>query len=346
MDIAVILYSGYREILEYLSAHVLTCLVPAFFIAGGIASFVSGPAVLKYFGPKTNKWLSYGVASVSGVVLAVCSCTVLPLFAGIYKKGAGIGPATAFLYSGPAINLLAVVLTARKLGPDLGVARAAGAVIFAVVIGLIMAFAFRGEETAKSKSEFPSGRLEKSGSRLLAFFGVLVAILVFGTAQISFMWKTAALVLLLVLLGVVLYMWFDRSEVGEWLDETWKLVRLIFPVLLAGVFIAGMLKVILPPHWISNSVGGNSLQANFIASFAGALMYFSTLTEVPILDMFLHLGMGRGPALALLLAGPALSLPNMLVIRSVMGTRKTLLYVMLVVVMATVSGMVFGAIAS
>ena len=344
------LLGGYYEILEYLSAHVLTCLVPAFFIAGGIAAVVSTGAVLRYFGPTTPKPLSYGVASVSGTILAVCSCTILPLFAGIFRKGAGLGPAVTFLFAGPAINLLAIVLTARKLGLDLGVGRAVAAIVFAIVIGLIMAFLFRREEAAKaareqaSSQDFTAGMGEdgKPPFQLIAFFGLLVAILLFGTMQMAVGLKIAGLLLLIAVLALVVTRWFERDEIRNWMVETWTLVKLIVPILLIGVFVAGVLKVIIPEHWIANSVGGNSLQANLITSVVGALMYFSTLTEVPIVKMLVDLGMGKGPALALLLSGPALSLPNMLVIRNIMGTMKTAVYILLVVTMATLSGYVFG----
>ncbi|SFR11111.1 permease [Desulfoscipio geothermicus] len=345
MTFMAILQSGINELLEYLSAHVLTCLVPAFFIAGGIAAVVSTGAVLKYFGPRAPKHLAYGVASVSGAILAVCSCTVLPLFVGIHKKGAGLGPAVTFLFSGPAINILAIVLTARKMGWELGLARAIGAVVFSIVIGLLMAFIFRKEEAASGDDGgMFEGEEGKPIGHLLAFFGTLVAILLFGTAAIPFWSKIAIIMALLSFLAVVLTQWYDGDEVKEWLTETWKFVKLIFPILLVGVFVAGVLKAVIPQHWIEVSVGGNSLSANLLASVFGALMYFSTLTEVPIVKAFLDMGMGKGPALALLLAGPSLSLPNMLVVRNVMGTKRTIVYVLIVVVLATVTGMAFGSI--
>jgi uncharacterized membrane protein YraQ (UPF0718 family) len=355
MNIAVAaLMGGLRELAEYLSAHVLTCLVPAFFIAGGITVAVSTGAVLKYFGPTAKKHLSYGVASVSGVVLAVCSCTILPLFAGIHRKGAGLGPAVTFLYSGPAINLLAIVLTARKLGWDLGAARAVGAVAFSLVIGLLMAAIYHREERQKAALAANPGNPGfdaavyggpgKTTPQLLAFFGVLVAILLFGTAQIPLWNKVAILIALLNSLVLVLAFWFSQDEVLAWLHETWRLVRLIFPVLLIGVFAAGIIKVLLPETWVQAAVGGNTWQANLLASVVGALMYFSTLTEVPIVKALLDLGMGKGPALALLLAGPALSLPNMIVIARVMGVQKTAVYVSLVVVMAALTGYLFGVL--
>jgi uncharacterized protein len=337
-----LLQSGWNALIEYLSAHVLTCLVPAFFIAGAIAVFLSQAAVLKYFGPRAKKLLSYSVASVSGTILAVCSCTVLPLFGGIYKRGAGIGPAVAFLYSGPAINVLAIVYTARILGFDLGLARALGAVVFAASIGLIMAMIYRKEESLKDSAAFDALTADPESRKWwqqIIFFAVMVGILVFAASQ---NWVVTGV--LLAVLGFVLWRWFTRSEIGIWMKETLRFVRLIVPWLLVGVFAAGIITTFVPQEVVSNWVGGNSLFANFIASFLGALMYFATLTEVPIVSAFMNLGMGKGPTLALLLAGPALSLPNMLVIRSIMGTKKTLSYVTLVVVFATISGYIFGLV--
>ncbi len=337
-----LLQGGVDGLLEYLSAHVLTCLVPAFFIAGAIAVFISQTAVLKYFGPRANKFLSYSVASVSGTILAVCSCTVLPLFGGIYKRGAGIGPAVAFLFSGPAINVLAVVFSARLLGYDLGAARAIAAVAFAAGIGLVMAFIYRRDEAGRDAGAFAMLQNDPDAKSVLhqaVFFAVLVAILLVTAAQI---WAgTAAL---LAILALVLWRWFSRGDIAQWMRETLHFARLIVPWLLVGVFAAGMLRVALPEDVVSNYVGGNTLSGNALASVMGSLMYFATLTEVPIVRAFMDLGMGKGPALALLLAGPALSLPNMLVIRSIMGTRKTLAYICLVVIMATVTGYIFGLI--
>ncbi len=328
--------------LEYLSAHVLTCLVPAFFIAGAIAVFVSQGAVLRYFGPKAKKVLSYSVASVSGTILAVCSCTVLPLFGGIYKRGAGIGPAIAFLYSGPAINVLAIVYTARLLGYDLGIARIVGALTFAAGIGLIMSFIYRKEESLKDAEAFDALLADLEGKSIrqqVVFFVTLVGILVSAASQY---WIVAGT--LLIVLSVILWRWFSRSELGQWMRETLHFVRLIVPWLLGGVFVAGIITTFMPESVVATYVGGNSLLANFGASLFGSLMYFATLTEVPIIRAFTDLGMGKGPSLALLLAGPALSLPNMLVIRSIMGTKKTLTYITLVVIFATISGYIFGLI--
>ena len=337
-----LLRSGLHALEEYLSGHVLTCLVPAFFIAGAIAVFLSQAAVLKYFGPQAKRLLSYGVASVSGTILAVCSCTVLPLFGGIYKRGAGLGPAIAFLYSGPAINVLAIVYSAKLLGYDVGVARAVGAVIFAVVIGLIMAFLYRREQSEKDTRAFDMLAADSEGKSLwqqVVFFAILVGILVSAASKV---WIATGI--LLAILAVVLWRWFTRGELTQWMKETLHFVRLIAPWLLVGVFAAGIIRYVVPESVVTEYVGGNSLPANFMASFLGALMYFATLTEVPIVRSFMDLGMGKGPALALLLAGPALSLPSMLVLRNIMGTKKMLTYVALVVVMATITGYIFGLV--
>jgi uncharacterized membrane protein YraQ (UPF0718 family) len=351
---------------DYAQKHVLACLIPAFFIAGGISVFVSQASVLKYFGAGANKVLSYGVASVSGSVLAVCSCTVLPLFAGIYTRGAGIGPATTFLYAGPAINVLAIILTARVLGPDLGIARAVGAITFSIIIGLIMHFIFLKEERAKEAAalELPEPEAgDKSLWQYGLFFATMIFILIFAAwgkpaepvglfnAVYGVHWYITAV--LLALLAVIIKLWFNKDELVTWTDATWGFVKQIFPLLLGGVLIAGFLMGrpgldagILPNAYISTWVGGNSLGANLLASVLGAFMYFATLTEVPILQGLLGSGMGKGPALALLLAGPALSLPSMITIRSIMGTKKTVIYIALVVIMSTLSGFIFGLIAS
>jgi hypothetical protein len=332
-----LLKAGLLALLEYLSAHVLTCLVPAFFIAGGIAVFVSQASVMKYFGARARKVLSYAVASVSGTILAVCSCTVLPLFAGIHKRGAGLGPAIAFLYSGPAINVLAIVYSARLLGFDLGAARAIGAVSFSILIGLAMAFLFRHEKRLGDDLPLMEEIKTRPLWKTTIYFAVLVGILIFGAAK---QWLVTGLLLALLLL--LLKLWFKKEELKEWMRQTWGLAWKIAPVLLVGVFVAGMLKALLPEAWVRQVVGGNGLVANFVASIFGAFMYFSTLTEVPIVKAFLDMGMGKGPALALLLAGPSLSLPSMIVISRILGLKKTGAYVGLVVVMATFTGMGFG----
>jgi uncharacterized protein len=335
-------WGGVNGLLEYLSAHVITCLVPALFIAGAISAFISQSAVLKFFGPKANKAVSYSVASVSGAILAVCSCTVLPLFAGIYKKGAGIGPAVVFLFSGPAINVLAVVYSARLLGWEIGFARAAAAIVFAIVIGLIMALMYHRDKSKGDAAAFDllENDSEKPLWQQIIFIADLVAVLIFAASQ-----NWLALGIFLIFMLVILRRWFSRTEIIQWLKETLHFTRLIIPWLLVGVFAAGILKVLIPESIVSAYVGGSGIQASFIASFLGMLMYFATLTEVPVIKAFIDLGMGNGPALALLLAGPALSLPSMLVIRKVMGTKRMLTYAALVVIMSTMTGYLFGIIA-
>jgi uncharacterized membrane protein YraQ (UPF0718 family) len=345
---------------DYAREHVLLCLVPALFIAGAIGCFVSQASVMKYLGPKAHKAVAYSVAACSGTILAACSCTILPLFAGIYKRGAGLGPATAFLYSGPAINVLAIILTARVLGWELGAARAVGAVLFSVIIGLVMHMIYRKEEAARDTGGgivMGEDDHERPMWQTILYFGAMIGILVFanwkaldptgiGAAIAEAKWIVTG-ALLIGLLGM-LAAWFAKDELKAWVASTWTFAKQILPLLFVGVLVAGVLlgrpghPALIPESWITGLVGGNSLWSNFFAAFAGALMYFATLTEVPILQGLLGSGMGKGPALALLLAGPALSLPNMLVIRSVMGTRKTFVYVALVVALSTVAGMSFG----
>lgn len=400
----------------YAREHVVLCLLPAFFIAGVIAVFVSQSSVLKYFGANAKKWLSYTVAAVSGGILAVCSCTILPLFTSIYKRGAGLGPAVAFLYSGPAISVLSIILTARILGLEMGIARVIGAVLFSVVIGLAMAFIFRKEEKAKQEQQMniiPAPENRPMWQTAFHFF-TLVLILVFanlgapasndtGLWQTLFIYKWYVVGVLSVLLcgslvwilklkvvwvllgaiitassailsnsfipnekliplvpmlvaitclSVVLLLDKNNEENRDWLFSSWSFAKQIMPLLAVGVVTAGFLlgsthddtslAGIIPNEWIQWAVGGNSLLSNFLASFTGAFMYFATLTEVPIIQGLLASGMGKGPALALLLAGPSLSLPSMLVINQVLGFKKTVVYVVLVIAMATVSGWVFG----
>ncbi len=388
----------------YAREHVLLCLIPAFFIAGAIAVFVSQASVMKYLGANAPKALAYGVASVSGSVLAVCSCTVLPLFAGIYRMGAGLGPASAFLYSGPAINVLAIALTARVLGLELGIGRAVGAIVFSVVIGLAMHLIFRREELEKAKAAaaMPEPQTDRPLWQNAVYFASMVAVLVFAnwgapdtssgfwyavfsakwlltgasalvlavTLVLWFgvsWWKIAAVAALVIpaalfapggpvvaftlgALGLIVITQTESDEMQSWFEQSWTFAKQILPLLLAGVLIAGLLlgrpgeEGLIPEEWVASLVGGNSIGANLFASVAGAFMYFATLTEVPILQGLLGAGMGKGPALALLLAGPALSLPNMLVIRSVLGTKKAVVFCILVVVFATISGIIFGAI--
>ncbi len=393
---------------EYAREHVLLCLVPAFFIAGAIAVFISQASVIKYLGSKAKKVVAYGVGAVSGAILAVCSCTVLPLFAGIYKRGAGLGPAIAFLYSGPAINILAIILTGRILGFEFGLARALGAIVFAVVIGLAMQFLFRKEEAEKQEAAMAAPVPEDGKPIWKTAIPVTLMVLVLVSANwgkpgnLSVETTTGEVIVatragetseavlvklqdsdsitsiekseiesiayapslytsiynnrfyiagvLVLLLALLMILWYSKDEAREWGGSTWSYAKLILPYLFGGVLIAGFLlgrpghTALIPPEWINSAVGGNSWASNFAASLAGALMYFATLTELPILQGLMGSGMGDGPALALLLAGPALSLPNMLVIRKILGTKKTLAYIMLVVIAATLTGKIFGAI--
>lgn len=401
----------------YAQEHVILCLLPAFFIAGVISIFVSQGAVLKYFGANAKKWLSYTVASVSGAILAVCSCTILPLFSSIYKRGAGLGPAIAFLYSGPAISILSIILTARILGFEMGIARMIGAISFSIIIGLVMAFIYRKEEKVKKEEQmnFPPVPEKRPMWKTSFHFFTLVLILVFANwgapaaSDTSSLWYyiftykwviTGGLALLLCysLIAILKIKWFwvaggagatilaavlsnifisnpafvplvpmvvaiaslsimtllDKTDEDNkaWTLSAWGFAKQIMPLLAVGVITAGFLlgsthgdtsiAGVIPNEWISWAVGGNSIWSNMFASVVGAFMYFATLTEVPIIQGLLASGMGKGPALALLLAGPSLSLPNMLVIKSVMGTQKTIVFVVLVIIMATISGMVYG----
>ncbi|MCU0893515.1 MAG: permease [Rhodospirillales bacterium] len=401
------LHEAFALLQWYAREHVVSCLLPALMIAGAIAVFISQGAVIRLLGAGANKVVAYGTASVSGTILAVCSCTVLPLFGGLYRRGAGLGPAVAFLYSGPAINILAIVLTAKVLGYELGVARAVGAVAFSVLIGLAMAVLYRREERARRAGAgggdlvLPDDDHAFRPTAVMLLFALMIAFLVFANwapadAQDSAVWHaifaakwplamaSAAGVMLVLVIGFAFPWWriglvaaavagaavllpqqpqlaIAIGVVGlclvaalqpgagqEWFEQSWGFAKLILPLLLLGVLAAGFLlgrpghEGLIPSAWVAAAVGGNSLTANAFAAVAGAFMYFATLTEIPITQALIGAGMGRGPALALLLAGPALSLPNMLVIRGFLGTEKTLVYVALVVVMATASGMIYG----
>jgi len=404
------IFEAFRLLQWYVREHTLSCVVPAMFIAGAISTFLSQASVMRYLGPNSNRLLAYSVASVSGAILAVCSCSVLPMFAGIYSLGAGLGPASAFLYSGPAINVMAIFLSARVLGLDLGVARAIGAVSFAFVIGLSMAFIFRRDETKRTEAalqmpEPPPSR--RSLWQTSLYFLCMVLFLVFSdwyntndvtirmkdgsvlaaniryrtrdaldiqdyqadgklstdvrrvsladVAEVKpvpslamtihgFKWYLAGAMGLAVLL--IVWRWFTRDEVKEWMQATWDFGKMIVPLLFGGVFLTGFISVLIPERFVATLVGGNSLFANFAAAFVGMLWYFATLTEIPITEMLMRLGMGKGPALALLLAGPALSLPSILVIYRIIGARKTLAFCALTVIMSTIVAMIFGAIVS
>lgn len=350
---------------DYARQHVILCLVPAMFIAGAITVFLNQQAVMRYLGPDANRFTAYGVASVSGAILAVCSCTVLPIFKGIYKKGAGLGPAVAFLYSGPAINILAIVLSAKVFGWKLGLARTAGAITFSVLIGLLMALIFRKDDRARAADArlfaAPDEKPARTLAQTAAYMASMIGILVFANwaasrggssawdAVYSAKWWIAGAFALVLVYAIV--RWFSRDERLEWLQATRDFSLQILPLLFAGVLLSGFLlgrpghDGLIPNAWIAGLLGGNSLAANFVAAFAGALMYFATLTEIPIVQGLLGAGMGQGPALALLLAGPSLSLPSILVIAGELGWKKTLVYAGLVVALSTAAGFAFGAVA-
>jgi uncharacterized membrane protein YraQ (UPF0718 family) len=396
---------AFRLLQWYAVNHTLACVVPAMFIAGAISTFMSQASVMRYLGPNSNRTLAYGVASVSGTVLAVCSCSVLPMFAGIYAMGAGLGPASAFLYSGPAINVMAIFLSARVLGFDIGTARAVGAVIFAVIIGLFMTLAFRSSDQRRI-SDMHLPEAPQSPRRLwktTLYFLCMILFLVFSdwyntndvtltlkdgsaiSANIRYStqdaldiqeyqpdgrlapevrriereriasiepvpdftmtvhgmkWYLAGTMGFLVLL--MAWKWFSRDEVKQWMRATWDFGLMIVPLLFGGVFITGFIGALIPERAVAAIVGGNGVISNFIASFVGMIWYFATLTEIPIVEMLTRLGMGKGPALALLLAGPALSLPSLLVIYRVIGVKKTAFFCLLVVVMSTAVGFLFG----
>jgi len=401
------IYEAFRLLQWYARQHTLACVVPAMFIAGGIATFLSHASVIRYLGPKANRVLAYAVASVAGFILAVCSCSVLPMFAGIYTMGAGLGPASAFLYSGPAINVMAIFLSARVLGFEIGLARVIGSIGFAFVIGLIMAAVFRRSETKRNETamllpEPPQSRRKLWQTTL--FFTAMILFLVFSdwyntndvtitlkdgaviSANIRYTvkdafdiqeydaqakllpdvrrlsktdiveikpvpsftmtvhhvkWHLAGLMGIAVLL--MTWKWFSRDEVKEWMQATWDFAKMIVPLLFGGVFITGFIGALIPEKYVASLVGGNSISSNLVASVIGAMWYFATLTEIPITETLMRLGMGKGPALALLLAGPALSIPSMLVIYKIIGFKKTAVFVLLVVVMSTITGLIFGA---
>ena len=400
------IYEAFRLLQWYAREHTLACVVPALFIAGAITTFLSQASVMRYLGPRANKLLAYSVASISGCVLAVCSCSVLPMFAGIYSLGAGLGPATAFLYSGPAINVLAIFLSARVLGFDIGVARVVGAVVFSVVIGILMAVIFRRGERLKAQASLnlpPPGGGERPLWKTALYFLCMILFLVFsdwfnpGIATVTMKdgtemkvhvryktadtvtlqlydkggetkgevntydlseilsieqepsltltihgirWYLAGIMLLAVL--AMVYSWFSREEIRQWMGATWDFAKILVPLLFGGVFVVGFISVFIPEKQVALLVGDNSIFSNLVASVVGAFFYFATLTEIPITEALMRLGMAKGPVLALLLAGPALSLPNMLVIYSIMGARKTFAFILLVVTMATITGIIFG----
>jgi hypothetical protein len=352
--------SGIYGLIDYLGAHVLTCLVPAFFIAGAMSALLSKEKITKYLGRDVPKYKAYPLSIVAGLLLAVCSCTILPLFAGIKKKGAGIGPAIAFLYTAPATNILAIVFTGSVLGWDFAISRIILSVTFAIVIGIIISKLFKekdGEDKELvselikeqekfdgiGKTSFKDGILRKFKKYyLLIFFATLFAILIFGASKIGDEIKIMGLTGLISLLLVELKFSFKKEEIKSWLKETWIFFKTIFPLLLAGIFVAGILTSLIPEKSLANYVGSNTILANLGAVLFGVFMYFPTLVEVPMAKMFLGLGMAKGPLLAYLLADPVISLPSILVVRKIMGTKRTLAYALLITIFCTISGLIYG----
>jgi hypothetical protein len=345
------LLSGWEALVDYVTNHTVTCLIPALFIAGAIAAFVKKEAVLKYLGPRVGRYISYPIAATSGVVLAVCSCTILPLFAGIYKKGSGIGPATAFLYSGPAINVLAIFYTGSALGYDLGAARAFGAILMSMVIGAYMSILFRKHDRKLVRDAIrnptPPQQSEERKKKWVvpALLGILLGILIFAASSLAWTVKGPIVAVLILLLGFLLWKLFRSEDLRDWWDETWDLSKKIVPILVIGAFVVGIIAYFLPPETFAPIVGGESIISNLTASVIGALLYMPTLLEVPIIGTtfgYLDGQMGAGPALSLLLAGPAVSLPNMVVLYKIMGPKKTGAYIVMVVIISTMAGHVYG----
>ena len=342
---------GWETLFSYLSEHVVTCLIPAFFIAGGIATFIKKDAILKYFSPETKKTVSYGIASVSGTVLAVCSCTILPMFAGILKKGSGLGPAITFLVAGPAINILAIVYTAQVLGLDLGIARALAAIVISIIIGLIMMKLFPAQDT-ETKKNFGAARkavMAQESARpkwvVPLFFVMLVAILLVGTSALDAFIRLGVVYALSMGIALLLIYYFTRDEVTDWGMEIWDLTKKIFPILVIGTFALGVLSFFLPAEFFRPFIGDNSILANLFAALVGTILYMPTLLEVPVIGTtlgYLTGSMAKGPALALLLTGPTVSLPSLLVLYRLIGGKKTVVYLSLIIVFATVAGFVFG----
>lgn len=346
--------AGIKAVTEYVSAHVLTCLVPAFFIAGAMSALLPKEKIIQYLGQKVPKYKAYPLSIVAGLLLAVCSCTILPLFAGIKKKGAGIGPAISFLYTAPATNIMAILFTGSVLGWNFALARIILSVVFASLIGMIIAIVFKKEDVEDEKKAAPAFVSAEAKDaerlsfflrhRLILFFLTLIAILVVGTRVNGYL-KYILISCLIIILAILAKLLFTKDEVKAWLSETWIFAKKIFPLLLGGIFVAGVLTALLPQNFLASFMGKNTLSANIIAVLFGVFMYFPTLLEVPMAKMFLGLGMARGPLLAYLLADPVISLPSILVVRKFIGNKRTLAYVGLIIIFTTISGLIYGYIA-
>ncbi len=356
VDILYYLGAGVAALVDYLSAHVLLCLVPAFFIAGALSALLNKEAITKYLGPDTPKYISYPLAAVAGTLLAVCSCTILPLFAGIWKKGAGLGPAVTFLITGPAINILAITYTGQLIGWDIAGARAVLAISFGIIVGMIMAIIFDRKKKAKNGDAIPEAegcavpdvskaeeqKDEKIDRKFIWLFALLFLGLISGTLPIPLLWRLPFVAFFAIAAAAWALKKYTREENKQWMGETWFFTKTILPLLLIGVFVAGILTVLIPSELISTYVGDNSLRSNVITTIFGLLMYFPTLVEVPVARMFLDLGMARGPLLAYLLSGPTMSLQSIFVVQKLMGTKKVLAYVGLMAVFCVLAGLIYG----
>jgi hypothetical protein len=350
------LMGGVTSFIDYISAHVLTCLIPAFFIAGAMTALLNKESITQYLGGKVPLYKAYPVAVVSGLLLAVCSCTILPLFAGIKKKGAGLGPAIAFLYTAPATNILAISLTWSVIGADFALARIILSIIFAIIIGIVISTIFKEKKqeslpTAPIACACDPGTAKESGQKhVILFIGTLVALLFVGTWNIFMENRLAGIPLRFVILPFLIVLvifeawkWFNPDQRKSWLEETWSFMKTIFPLLFAGIFVAGVLGALLPKDLLTTYLGSNTVTANLIAVLFGTFMYFPTLVEVPMAKMFLDLGMAKGPLLAYMLADPVISLPSILVVRKYMGTKQTIVYVLLIVFFCTLAGLIYGS---
>jgi hypothetical protein len=339
--ILILLEAGFESLLEYISAHVLFCLIPAFFIAGAVSGLIPKEAIVRYLGRKTNKIASYTIASIGGLIIAVCSCTILPLFAGIRKRGAGLGPAITFLFVGPAINILAISLTGIMIGWDIAISRLILAIFFGIIIGLIMSAFFKKDEE-RLENENLNIKSEKLPLRILTFIITLVLILLVGTAKIPAQLKYILISILTFTLIMMAIFLLKREETIAWLKETYFFIKSIIPLLLIGVFLSGIATKIIPKEFVSNIAGKNSLLANFGGVLFGIFVYFPTLIEVPVAQTFLKLGMAKGPLLAYLLADPELSIQSILVTSKIIGKKKVAIYAILVAIACTFAGLIYG----
>jgi len=340
-----VLMGGLYALKDYIALHVLTCLIPAFLLAGGIVTFVSREAIIGYLGAAARKLSSFSIAAGGSFFVAACSCTVIPVSSGIYYGGAGIGAAFILLWVAPAANILALVYTGQILGTQMVIARLASALLMSFAVGFVMAYAFYREEKSRvSTIQISGGQLMTKKAIVLLL--LLVAWLLAPNYIVSkgpYWQKVVVWAIGLVVVAVYAWKTIDMEKLKAWLRETWWFVRIIFPLLLAGVFIVGIIGALLPQEWVETWLGGSGLRQSFLATMIGAITYFATMTEAPFVDTLMNLGMGKGPALALLLTGPGISLPNWLAIARVFGVKKALVYIPTIIVLGTLVGWVAGA---